>query len=80
MEGLSIQGLLIQILWIHNMIGARGFPLRLILSLGAMGWGSGQIQKLFVRRRRRRPILTKSHQGFWILEMLLLDQSPMWNW
>ena len=31
-------------------------------------------------RRRRRPILTKSHQGFWILEMLLLDQSPMRNW
>ena len=63
-----------------RMIGARGFPLRLILSLGAMGWGSGQIPKLFRRRRRRRPILTKSHQGFWILEMLLLDQSPMWNW
>ena len=35
------------------MVGARGFPLRLILSLGAMGWGSGQLQKLFVFRRRR---------------------------
>ncbi len=34
-------------------IGARGFSLRVILSLGAMGWGSGQIQKLFVRGRRR---------------------------
>ena len=38
--------------WVKK-IEARGFPLRVILSLGAMGWGSGQIQKLFIRNRRR---------------------------
>ena len=57
-------------------IGARGFPLRLILSLGAMGWGPDQIQKLFLRRRYPTIIL----RLFWSLEMLFLDQSPMWNW
>ena len=38
----------------------------LILSLGAMGQGSGQIQKLFRRRRRRRrPPPRHAVKGMW---------------
>ena len=33
-----------------KIVGARGLPARLILSLGTMGWGSGRIQKFFRRR------------------------------
>ena len=34
--------------------GERGSPCRSLLSMDAMGWGSGQMATLFVRRRRRR--------------------------
>ena len=47
--------------WIsaNIFIGVRGFPLRPIPSLGAMGPGPGHLGKFFsarrCRRRRRRP-------------------------
>ena len=39
---------------LRSNIGVRGFPLRPIPSLGAMGPGPGHLGKLFSARRRRR--------------------------
>ena len=46
-----------------RLVGARGLPARLILSLGAMGWGSGRIQKLFRRRLFGKHVQKHSHRG-----------------
>ena len=46
-----------------TLVGVRGFPLRPIPSLGAMGPGPGHLGKFFSarRRRRRRRPFEKSH-------------------
>ena len=38
----------------HTLIGARGFPSRVILSLSALGPGSGPFPGLFIARRASR--------------------------
>ena len=47
----GLSGLIFRSIW---YIGVRGFPLRPIPSLGAMGPGPGHLGKFFSARRRRR--------------------------
>ena len=59
-------------IWDEHIIGARGLPARLILSLGAMGWGSGRIQKFF----RRRLLKTEAAVLLYKIEAAYLVGKP----